>query len=65
MIQRNISFEELVAKHPDAVRYLFGRGIQAVACGEPTWGTLEDGAKAKGYTDEEIDAMVAELSRPQ
>ena len=65
MIRRDIPFEELVAAHPESVRYLLGKGIQAVACGEPAWGTLEDAARARGCTDEEIDLMVAELSRPQ
>ena len=64
MIRRDITFEELVAQHPEAVRYLFGKGIQAIACGEPAWGTLEEAARLKGYTDEEIDRMVAELTAP-
>ena len=65
MIRRDITFEELVAQHPEAVRYLFGKGIQAIACGEPAWGTLEEAARLKGYTDAEIDRMVAELSGVQ
>ena len=65
MIRRDITFEELVAQHPEAVRYLFGKGIQALACGEPAWGTLEEAARLKGYKDEEIDASVAELSAAQ
>ncbi len=62
MIRRDISFEELVATYPEAVRYLLGKGIQAIACGEPAWGTLEEAARARGYTDEEIDLMVEEIS---
>jgi hypothetical protein len=65
VIRRDISFEELVAACPESVRYLLGKGIQAIACGEPAWGTLEEAARAKGYTDAEIDLMAAELSRPQ
>lgn len=62
MIRRDISFEELTVNCPEAVRYLLSRGIQAIACGEPAWGTLEEAARRKGYTDEEIGMMVADMS---
>ncbi len=62
MIRRAILIEELITRLPESVRYLMDKGIQAVACGEPIWGTLEDAAKEKGYTDGQINAIVAELS---
>jgi hypothetical protein len=55
--------EELVAAIPESVRYLLRKGIQAVVCGEPLWGTLEAVARDKGLTDADISQMLAELSR--
>jgi hypothetical protein len=62
MTERGVSIEELVARDPEAVRYLMTKGIQAVACGGPVWGTLEDLARQQGYTDDQSDTIVAQLS---
>jgi methionine synthase II (cobalamin-independent) len=62
MIRRDMSVEELVTLLPESVRYLMDRGIKVLACGEPIWGTLEEAAKEKGYTEEQIEIMVTELS---
>ncbi|MDE3056668.1 MAG: DUF1858 domain-containing protein [Bacteroidota bacterium] len=62
MIRREMLIEELVTELPESVAYLLDKGINALACGEPVWGTLEDAAKEKGYTNEQIKTFVAELS---
>jgi hypothetical protein len=62
VIRRDTPIEELVRGLPESVRYLMRRGIQAVACGEPIWGTVQDVAKARGLTDTEVDEIVADLS---
>jgi hypothetical protein len=61
MIRRDTLIEDLVDGLPASVGYLLGKGIQVIACGEPIWGTLEDAAKGKGYTDPQIDEIVADL----
>lgn len=61
-ITRETSIEELVSQFPPSVRYLMERGIKCIACGEPIWGSLESAAKEKGFSDQEIDAFVLELS---
>lgn len=62
-IQATILIEDLVAKHPRSVYFLMLRGIVCIACGEPVWGTLEEAAQRKGFTDEEIRALVEDLNR--
>ena len=62
VIRRDTPIEELVGSLPQSVGYLMRKGIQAIACGEPIWGTVEDAAKARGLTDTEIDEIVAALS---
>ena len=61
-ITRDISIEDLVNRKVDSVRYLADKGIKCIACGEPIWGTLEEAAKEKGFSDEEIAVFVQELN---
>jgi methionine synthase II (cobalamin-independent) len=61
-ITRDTTIEELVNLLPAAVRYLMEKGIRCIACGEPIWGTVESAAREKGFDDEGIDRIVAELN---
>jgi len=56
-ITKDISIEELVETVPESVRYLMEKGIKCIACGEPIWGTLEDAAKQKGFTEDDIECF--------
>ncbi len=62
MIEKDILIEDLVHKLPKAVTYLMEKNIKCLACGEPIWGTLEEAARKKGFTDEEIDVFVKDLN---
>lgn len=61
-ITRDTTIEDLVHMKVDSVRYLADRGIKCIACGEPIWGTLEEAAKEKGFSDEEIEGFVRDLN---
>jgi methionine synthase II (cobalamin-independent) len=60
-ITKDITIEDLVDHVPQAVKYLMNEGIKCIACGEPIWGTLEEAAKEKGYTDKDIERFVSDL----
>lgn len=62
-ITKDILIEELVENYSFSVRYLMERGIRCIMCGEPVWGTLEEAAKEKGFTDDRIDHVVSELNK--
>ena len=62
MIDKNILIEDLVREIPSAVTYLMKKNIKCLACGEPIWGTLEEAAKKKGFSDAEIDVFVRDLN---
>jgi len=62
-ITKSISIEELVEKIPDAITYLSEKGIRCIQCGEPIWGTLEEAAKEKGFTDDDIQNFVDDLNK--
>jgi len=61
-ITKKTFIEELVEKIPESVRYLKEKGIRCIICGEPTWGTLEDAAKEKGFSDKDIQKFVDDLN---
>ncbi len=63
MITKQISIEELVEKIPASVAFLREKGLVCILCGEPVWGTLEQLAKSKGFTDEQIETVVEEVNR--
>ncbi|MFP4059190.1 MAG: DUF1858 domain-containing protein [Bacteroidota bacterium] len=64
-VTKDITIEELTRNKPASVRYLSQKGIRCIICGEPIWGTLEEAAKEKGFSDEEIRVFVEELNNFQ
>ena len=62
MIDKDILIEDLVKRLPKAVGYLMKKNIKCLACGEPVWGTLEQAARQKGFSDAEITVFVDELN---
>ncbi len=60
-ITKDIYIEDLVEQKTEAVSYLAEHGIKCIACGEPIWGTLEQAARDKGFSDAEIETFVREL----
>ena len=61
-ITKDIPVEDLVQQIPGSVSYLADKGIKCIACGEPIWGTLEEAAKEKGFSPEEIQVFVDEIN---
>ncbi len=60
-ITKDILIEELVNNYPFSVRYLMEKGIRCIMCGEPIWGTLEEAAQEKDFTNTEIEGFVQEI----
>lgn len=63
MITKEIEIEDLVAEIPESVTYLMEQGIRCLRCGEPVWGSLENAAKEKGFSDDQINVFVADLNK--
>ena len=62
-ITKDILIEELMDLMPDSIEYLRKQGIRCIRCGEPIWGSLEQAAKEKSFSDTEIERFVKELNR--
>ncbi len=61
-ITKDILIEELVNNYAFSVRYLMEKGIRCIMCGEPIWGSLEEAAKEKDFSDADIEGFVKEMS---
>ncbi len=62
-ITKDILIEELVDNYPFSVRYLMEQGIRCIMCGEPIWGTLEEAARERKFTDEDVERFVSEMKK--
>jgi methionine synthase II (cobalamin-independent) len=62
MIEKTILIEDLVEQLPEAVSYLVNKGIKCIACGDPIWGTLEEAAKEKGFSEFEIGKLLVDIN---
>ncbi|HOP05393.1 MAG TPA: hypothetical protein PL017_03135 [Tenuifilaceae bacterium] len=62
MIQKEILIEELIERIPQSVTFLREKGLVCILCGEPVWGTLEELAKSKGFSAEQIADIVSQLN---
>jgi len=60
-ITKDILIEDLIEQKASSVSYLADHGIKCIACGEPIWGTLEEAARKKGFSDAEIEHFVSDL----
>jgi len=62
-INRQILVEDLIRDYPFAGRFLSDRGLQCIICGEPVWGTLEELALDKNYTEQQISELISALNQ--
>jgi hypothetical protein len=62
MIDADIKIEDLIRKHPDAVKFLIAHDLPCVVCGEPFWGTLRELCRQKSWDDDRIGALVKEFN---
>jgi len=60
-ITKDIIIEDLIELVPASVKYMMEQGIRCIVCGEPIWGTLEEAAIQKGFTDDEIQKFVDDI----
>ena len=62
-ITKDIQIEDLVEQLPQSVSFLRENGIVCIICGEPVWGSLNDIAKQKDFSDDSIEQLVSELNQ--
>jgi hybrid cluster-associated redox disulfide protein len=61
-ITREMTFGELLQQYPDTVGVLGGYGLHCIGCHIAVFETIEQGARAHGLEEAQIDQMLAELN---
>ncbi len=62
MISRKTKFSEILEENKDAAEILFEAGLHCVGCPMTAQENLEDGCKAHGMSDKDIDELVERLN---
>ncbi|HID32548.1 MAG TPA: DUF1858 domain-containing protein [bacterium (Candidatus Stahlbacteria)] len=60
MITKETPVEELIARHPEAVKIFIRHGLPCLVCGEPFWGTVGELASKH---DVDLDILLEELNQ--
>ena len=63
MITKESSFEEALSKKPEAAEIMFKYGLHCIGCMFSPLESVEEGAKAHGLSDKEIEEMLKEINK--
>ena len=61
-ITKNMTFAEILEKHPESANILFESGLHCIGCGMAMSETLEDGCKAHGMNKKQIEELIQKLN---
>lgn len=61
-ITRGMTLGEIIKEYPETVEVMLKRGLHCVGCHIAAWETLEQGAKAHGMSDKDIESMLKEMN---
>jgi len=62
-ITKKTKLNEIVQENPKAIEILFGAGLSCVGCPMAQQETLEDGCKAHGMNDKDINEILRKLNK--
>ena len=63
MITKKTKMSKIIQENPDSVEILFNAGLSCVGCPMAQQETLEEGCKAHGMTDKEIDDLLSKINK--
>ncbi len=62
-ITRNMLIGEVIEKYPDSAFVMMNSGLHCIGCHVAVSESVEQGAKAHGMSDEDIDRMIEDMNR--
>lgn len=62
IITKEMTFAEIMEKHPDAANVLFNSGMHCIGCGMAMYETLEQGCLIHGMNKKQIDNLIKKLN---
>lgn len=63
IITKEMTFAEIMEKHPDAANVLFNSGMHCIGCGMAMYETLEQGCLIHGMNKKQIDELIKKLNK--
>lgn len=62
-ITKNMTFAELLEKHPKVGNDLFEAGLHCIGCGGAMYETIEQGCLMHGFSKKQIDDLIKKLNK--
>jgi hybrid cluster-associated redox disulfide protein len=62
-VTKNMTFAEILEKHPESADVLFESGLHCIGCGAAMYETLEQGCQAHGMSKKEIDDLIKKINK--
>ncbi len=62
-ITKQMMIGEVIEQYPDSAMVMMSSGLHCIGCHVAVSESVEQGAKAHGMSDEQIDRMVDEMNR--
>ncbi len=61
-VTKDMTLGDIIKEYPETVEVMLKRGLHCVGCHVAAWETLEQGAKAHGMSEKEIESMLSEMN---
>lgn len=61
-ITKNMTFGEILEKNPKSAEILFNKGLYCIGCGMATSESFEEGCKAHGFSEKQINDLIKKLN---
>lgn len=61
-ITKNMTLGDIISKHPESAAVIMKYGLHCIGCHVAAWETLEQGSKAHGLDDAQIEQMVKDVN---
>ncbi|VVB82705.1 Uncharacterised protein [uncultured archaeon] len=63
VISKNMTFSEIMEKHPESANVLFNSGLHCLGCGMAMYETFEQGCMAHGMNKKQIDDLIKKMNK--
>ncbi len=61
-ITKDMTLGDIISRYPETAEIMMKRGLHCVGCHVAAFETLEQGAKAHGMSDKDIESMLKEMN---
>ncbi len=62
-MEKNMSFSEIFDKYPETAQIMMKFGLHCIGCHAAAFETLEQGCRAHGLEEKEIEKMLEQINR--